>query len=173
MAELPAGEVRRRVYKHVLQYPGVHLRGMEQQLGISAALASYHLRELERGQWLKAYDMEGYTRWFPGPRSERKTITLRERRRLALLRDPANLQVVLLLLERGEMAHHALVEELGLAKSTVSYHLDKLERGGLVRRTADAVKLADRDEAEALLLRYEPTPDLIARFRALWEDLYR
>jgi predicted transcriptional regulator len=170
--EVPSGVVRRRVYRHVLQYPGIHLRGVEHQLGISSALASYHLHELEKGGWLRSYEMQGYTRWFPGRRSREATLTRRERRMLGLLREEAALQVTLLLLERGEMTHGQLVEELGLAKSTVSYHLAKMERAGLVRRREEAVTLADVDLAESLLLRFEPTPDLLGRFRRLWEDLY-
>jgi predicted transcriptional regulator len=168
----PAGAVRRRVYRLVLQYPGVHLRGVEQQLGISSALASYHLRELEKGQWLRSYEMEGYLRWFPGPRSREAALTRRERRLLGLLREEAALQITLLLLERGALRPAELVGLLGLAKSTVSYHVAKMERAGLVRRRSDEVLLADAELAETLLLRFEPTPDLIARFRRLWEDLY-
>ncbi|HEV8360864.1 MAG TPA: ArsR family transcriptional regulator [Candidatus Thermoplasmatota archaeon] len=168
----PEGAVRRRVYRLVLNYPGVHLRGAEQQLGISSALASYHLNELEKGQWVRSYEMEGYRRWFPGPRSREAALTRRERRMLGLLREQAALQVTLLLLERGELAHKDLVEELGLAKSTVSYHLAKMEGAGLLKRVEDRIVLADADLAESLLLRFEPTPDLMGRFRKLWEDLY-
>lgn len=169
----PSGAVRRRVYRHVLQYPGVHLRGIEQQLGVSAALASYHLHSLEKDRWVRSYDMEGYTRWFPGPRSEEKALGRRERRLLGLLREEAALQVALLLLDRGPLTHAQLVEELGLAKSTVSYHLSKMERMGLVKRRGDdAVALADAEFTEGLLMRFEPTPDLLSRFRALWDDFY-
>ena len=172
VADAPAGEVRRRVYRHVLAYPGVHLRGVEQHLGISSALASYHLHALEKGGWVRSYDMEGYTRWFPGPRSREAALTRRERRILGLLREQAAFQTTLLLLERGEVSHGDLVAALGLAKSTVSYHVARLERAGLLRRRGDALVLADADLAEGLLLRYEPTPDLRSRFRRLWDDLY-
>lgn len=168
----PSGEVRRRVYRHVLDYPGVHLRGVEQQLGISSALASYHLHELEKGGWLRSYGMAGYVRWFPGPRSREAKLTLRERRLLGLMREEAAFQVTLVLLDRGAATHAQLVEALGLAKSTVSYHLAKMERAGLVKRREEEVVLADPDLAESLLLRYEPTPDLLGRFRKVWEDLY-
>lgn len=168
----PSGEVRRRIYRHVLQYPGVHLRGVEQQVGVSSALASYHLHELEKGGWLRSYDMEGYTRWFPGRRSRETRLSLRERRLLGLLREQAALQATLLLLDRGAMTQAQLVEALGLAKSTVSYHVAKMERAGLVKRREEELVLADPDLAEGLLLRYEPTPDLLSRFRRMWEDLY-
>lgn len=168
----PSGRVRRAVYRHVLQYPGVHLRGVEQQLGISSALASYHLRELEKGGWLRSYDMEGYTRWFPGPRSREASLGRKERRLLGLLREEATLNIALLLLDRGALTHGELVQELGLAKSTVSYHVAKLERAGLLRRREERVELADADLAESLLLRYEPTPDLLERFRRLWDAFY-
>lgn len=168
----PEGEVRRRVYQLVLRYAGIHLRGVEQQLGISSALASYHLHELEAAGWLRSYDMEGYTRWFPGPRSRTSAPTREERRLLGLLRGESVLEITLLLLERGPLAHGAIVEATGFAKSTVSYHLDKMEGAGLVVRREEAVDLADRQLVEELLLRFQPTPDLRERFRALWEDFY-
>jgi predicted transcriptional regulator len=172
MTDVPSGAMRRRVYRHVLQYPGVHLRGVEQQLGISSALASYHLHELEKGRWLRSYDMEGYTRWFPGPRSQEARLSRRERKLLALLREEAALQVALVLLDRGGATHGELVEALGLAKSTVSYHVAKMERAGLVHHRQERVELADPDLTDSLLLRFEPTPDLLARFARLWGDLY-
>jgi len=170
---VPSGAVRRKVYRAVLQYPGVHLRGLEQQLGISSALASYHLRELEKGGWVRGYDMEGYTRWFPGARSREATLSRKERKLLGLLREEAALQVTLLLLDRGGMTHGELVEALGLAKSTVTYHVQKMQRAGLVKHHAERIELADADLAESLLLRYEPVPGLQERFRKMWEDFYR
>lgn len=173
MAEaVPSGRVRRAVYRLVLQYPGIHLRGVEQQLGISSALASYHLHHLEKAGWLRSYEMEGYTRWFPGPRSREARLSRRERKLLGLLREEAALQVTLLLLDRGSLSHGELVGELGLAKSTVSYHLAKMERAGLLRRRAEGVELVDAELAESLLLRFEPTPGLLGRFERLWRDLY-
>jgi predicted transcriptional regulator len=168
----PSGEVRRAVYRHVLQFPGVHLRGVEQQLGISSALASYHLHELEKGGWLRSYDMEGYMRWFPGHRSKEAKLTRKERRILGLLREEAAFRTALLLLDKGSVTHGALAERLGLAKSTVSYHIARMERIGLLRRTPEGIELADADLAESLLLRYEPAPDIHGRFRRMWEDLY-
>ncbi|MCA1812624.1 MAG: MarR family transcriptional regulator [Halobacteriales archaeon] len=172
MTAVPTGMVRRKVYRLVIQYPGVHLRGVEQQLGISSALASYHLHELEKSGWVRSYEMESYTRWFPGAASKQAKFSRRERKLLGLLREEAALQVTLHLLDRGGATHGELVEVLGLAKSTVSYHLAKMERLGLVRRKGARLVLADAVLAEGLLLRYEPTPDLLSRFQRMWQDLY-
>lgn len=168
----PAGEVRRRVFRHVMDYPGVHLRGVEQQLGISSSLASYHLHQLDNEGWLRGYEMDGYVRWFPGPRSRRAAMSRRERRLLGLLREEAAFRVTLLLLEQGAATHAQVVDALGLAKSTVTYHLDKMEHVGLLKRRENQVVLADPGLAEDLLMSFEPTPDLLSRFRRMWEDFY-
>lgn len=156
----------------VKRYPGIHLRGVERELGLSSALVHYHVKQLESKGHLVSALVGGYLRLYPknAPRP------LAEDETFALLREEVPLHVVLILLEKGAARQGELVESLELAKSTVSYHVDKLvSRGLLVRREQGAevvLRLKDARRVRKLLSSYAPTPDLVEKFRDLWADFY-
>lgn len=168
------GDVRKRVYDAVRRYPGIHVRGMERNLGISAALAQYHLRKLEEAGYVEAHEQSGYTRYYPTAKGESAQVTDADQPVIGLLREEVPLHIALLLLDHGPLTHTELVERLGVAKSTTSYHLAKLAQLGIVERAPEStsIRLADRERIYRLLLAYTPTPDLLDAFAELWEDLY-
>lgn len=63
---------------------------------------------------------------------------------------PARVEIVRLLMERGEMCCSELVGELPLAQATVSQHLRVLEREGLVSSRGNGMRVEYRLEAERL-----------------------
>lgn len=166
--------IRQRVHAAVRRYPGIHVRGLERQLAISAPLAQYHLKRLVADGWLEARTQGGYARYYPTNKGDQTEIAGSDQRLLGVLREEVPLHIVLLLLDHGPQPHGAIVERTGLAKSTVSYHLAKMADVGLVDRVAGsvAIRLVDRERVYRLLLAHEPTPDLIETFANLWEDLY-
>lgn len=170
----PRPDVRQRVYDAVRRYPGIHLREIERQIGISAPLVQYHLRKLVEEGFVELHEQSGYARHYPTDKGKSASVEPRDLPLVGLLREEVPLHVVLLLLDRGPMTHTALVEELGIAKSTVSYHLAKLAEAGVVERVSNDARLhlADRERVYRLLLAYRPTPSLLDTFAKLWEDLY-
>jgi predicted transcriptional regulator len=171
-AERP--EVRQRVYDVVRRYPGIHLREIERQSGVSAPLAQYHLRKLVDEGFVEMHEQGGYARHFPTAKGKAARVTPEDVPLVGVLREEVPLHIVLLLLDRGPLTHTALVAELGIAKSTVSYHLAKLAEAGVVARAPGehALRLADRERMYRLLLAYRPTPSLLDAFAGLWDDLY-
>lgn len=170
----PRADVRQRVYDVVRRYPGIHLREIERQTGVSAPLAQYHLRKLAEEGYVEVHEQGGYARHYPTHKGKSASVTPRDLPLVGLLREEVPLHVVLLLLDRGPMTHAELVAELGVAKSTVSYHLAKLAEAGVVERAGSDARLglADRERVYRLLLAYRPTPTLVDAFADLWEDLY-
>ncbi|HEX2021997.1 MAG TPA: ArsR family transcriptional regulator, partial [Candidatus Thermoplasmatota archaeon] len=159
-------------YDAVRRYPGLHLRGLERQVGVSAALAQYHLRRLEEAGFIESREQGGYVRFFAREETAPR-LTDADLEIVGLLREEVPLHVVLLLLDHGPLAHAEIVEKAGVAKSTVSYHLAKLAVAGVVDRAEGGrVTLVDRDRIYRLLLAYDPTPDMRDAFADLWEDLY-
>lgn len=172
MGKAAEPDVRQRVHDAVRRYPGIHLREIERQTGISAPLAQYHLRKLVDEREVESREQGSYLRFYPSTKGRR--LPERDRGVVGLLREEVPLHVVLLLLDKGPMTHTQLVEGLGVAKSTVSYHLHKLAEAGVVeRRSKDTrIHLSDRERVYRLVDVNPPTPDLIDRFGRLWEDLY-
>lgn len=166
--------IRKRVYDAVRRYPGLHIRGLERNLGISAPLVQYHLRKLVEEGFVEGHEQGGYMRYYPTSKGKSASVTGPDVPIVGLLREEVPLHVVLLFLDHGELAHGEIVAHLGVAKSTASYHLAKLAEAGVVERVPGSTKLrlVDRERIYRLLLAYTPTPDLLDAFADLWEDLY-
>jgi predicted transcriptional regulator len=167
-------DVRQRVYDAVRRYPGIHLREIDRQTGVSAPLVQYHLRKLVEEGFVELHEQGGYARHYPTAKGKSARVEPDDLPLVGLLREEVPLHVVLLLLDKGPLTHSRLVEELGNAKSTVSYHLAKLAEAGVVEREPGKaeLRLADRERVYRLLLAYRPTPGLLDVFADLWGDLY-
>ncbi|MFA5860077.1 MAG: ArsR family transcriptional regulator [Candidatus Thermoplasmatota archaeon] len=168
------GTIRKAVHDAVRKYPGIHVRGLERQIGESAPLVQYHLKRLEEEGFVVSREQGGYTRYYTTRKAKSARVTERDLPLVGLLREEVPLHIVLLLLDEGPRTHGELVEKLGMAKSTVSYHLAKLAQEGIVGREKGSprITLIDRGRIYKLLLAYTPTPDLLDSFASLWEDLY-
>ncbi len=156
---------RDRILALVRRYPGLHQRELSRQLGVSLALIQYHAKALLEDKAITQEDIEGTTRFFPaGLVTDRQTIMA--------LRDKRRLHIVLQLLDNPEMRHADLVAATGMGKSTLSFHLRRLEGARVVKKTQDKFTLVDAAAVRQLLEDHEPTPDLLDRFARLWTDLY-
>lgn len=59
---------------------------------------------------------------------------------LHALADPVRLQIVSILLDRGEMVCAPMAAEIGIADSTLSHHLRLMREAGLTRTVVDGVQ---------------------------------
>ena len=176
MKEVLDLESRRRIFELLTEYPGLHLRELERRLGMDVRGLRYHLEYLEARGALTTLREGGYLRYYPREWDEtqfREQFGPAEKRILALLRQRRPLQLVLILLEQGDVAGPMLRGEMGVGAATLNYHLRKLLRLRLVGvRTAGRVKhyrLRNRESVLQLLIRFRPPADLVEDFLDLWE----
>lgn len=174
MTRKPATTVRAAVYDAVRQYPGIHLREIERQVGEAAQLVSYHLRKLAEEGFVEVREADHFSRYYPTSKGKSASVLPQDQTIVGLLREERVLHIVLLLLDEGPLTHTELVERMGIAKSTASFHLAKLAEAGVVVRREGSTKLrlADRARMYRLLLAYKPTPNLVDHFADLWGNLY-
>lgn len=141
---------RRRIVERVRSDPGVHFNALVRGLDMSPGQVQYHLGRL-LGDRIVAEDCYGRTQYYP------PSFDAWERRALALLRRETSADVVAVLLESGETPATEVVERVGIARSTLSWHLDRLVDAGLVTERRDArgrvVLDVGRPERTARLLR--------------------
>ena len=176
--DLLALEARRRVFRRVEEFPGLHLSELARQCGLSTNHAKYHLAYLEK-HGLVSSRMEGAQQvFFPrqeGSLGPRESVAADDKAVLALLRQPVPLNAVLVLLDRGEASHAELDEAVAVSRTTLHYHMGKLERAGVVESWKDGrerrYRLADGDRVLGLLVRYRPPDQLVAGFLEAWEVL--
>ena len=162
-------DTRERVGARVRADPGVHFNELVRALDLAPGQVQYHLRRLE---WVVEADLYGQTHYYPPEYDER------EQRALALLRRETAADVVALRVEEGSLPATVVTDRVGIARSTLSWHLDRLTEAGLVVEERDArnrvvLSLAEPEWTARLLRRAEPsTPErLVDRFTRLVDSL--
>lgn len=163
-------ETRERIADRVAADPGIHFSELVRELNLAPGQVQYHLRRLD-GRVVAA-DLYGRTHYYPS------TVDERDRRVLAALRRETARDALAVLLRRGPTPPAAVADELGVARSTLEWHLDRLVAEDLVRKSRDrrgrvTLVLADPDWIGAHLDAVEPSlPErLVDRFDRLLDGL--
>lgn len=115
----------------VLATPGIHLRNVERETKLPLGQVLYHLDRLERMGIIVSARDAGFRRYYPA-----RDVGRGEKRYLAALRHEVPRRVLLALLTRGRANHKELQAALGVAGSTLSFHLQRLLGSGVLLREA-------------------------------------
>jgi predicted transcriptional regulator len=158
-------DVRAAIGRRVERDPGIHFNELVRELDLATGQTQYHVRRLVRSGELVAERLYGRTHYYPTGFAER------ERRTLALLRRETARAVVRHLSERGPSRPAAVADDVGVARSTLEWHVSHLAEQSLVEKRYDergrvCLHLADPERTGRLLSRVTPTaPDrLVDRF---------
>ncbi len=164
-------ETRERIRRRVYAEPGIHFNQLARELDIATGQTQYHLRRLTGTGELVGESFHGRTHYYPS------AFEPEDREAVALLRRESCRGIVLAALE-GESPHPAAIADgLGLARSTVEYHVRNLARCGLVEKRHDAegvhLTVPDPEWTASLLGEVEPTvaDRLVDRFTSLLDEL--
>lgn len=165
--------VRADVLGFVARYPGVHVREVERQLGLSSRLASYHLGALEAAGLVRRVQDDGYARFVSTQGTER--LQEADLRLLCVLRRPPAFRIVGELLQQGEVPQNRLAKALGFAKASVSYHLKALAAEGVVAARDEGrerhYRLVAPAQVRRVLRQFEPLPGELDAFSRMLLDL--
>ena len=165
-------ESRRRIYEFLLANPGVHLRRIGQNLGMSTGMLSYHLGILERRGLLKSEELGHRKRYFIA-----RAFADVQRRILGVLREDVPRRIVLEILQYGERTFSDLQVAAGVSKSTLSYHLQKLLAREILLRTKrgreSVFAIKDINEVVQIVVanRRSFHDDAVERFADTWGQL--
>lgn len=163
-------ENRKKIYRLIERFPGLHMREIERRTDMSINLVRYHLNQLEKYRIVDEVEEDEYKRYYP--REGDMKVDARDKKHLALLREKIPLYVVVFLLNQGEPSTHGEIKkELDIAASTLSYHLNKMEEKDLIEKKGRKYWLTDPEQIANLLVKYEPPKDVIDEFIDLWESL--
>lgn len=163
-------ENRKTIYRLIEKFPGLHMREIKRRTDLSINLVRYHLGQLKKYRVIDEVEEGEYKRYYPREGDTR--VDARDREFLALLRDRIPLFVVVFLLNQGEPSTHGEIKrELDIPASTLSYHLNKMEKKGLVEKRGKKYWLTEPERLANLLVKYEPPEDLIDEFIDLWNSL--
>ncbi len=159
-------DMPQRILNTIRAYPGLHLRELARQMDTSVTLIEYHVPGLEAAGHVRRVEEDGVHRLYASNQQLDEQL-------IACLRDSKRLQITLVLLQEDAMRHGDLAAATGLGKSTLSFHLKRLERAGVATRDERGqILLADPAGVRAVLATHRPTPDLVDRFGDMWGQLY-
>jgi predicted transcriptional regulator len=165
-------ENRRRIYESIATNPGTHVREMERALDMQPGLLSYHLDYLEKRKLVRAEDDGHRKMYFIMDRFIEK-----DRRTLGALRQESPRRILMLLLVNGPSSFQNLQTEMGLAKSTLSYHLKRLRGIRVIEVTKIEKEMVyrvdDADRVADLLIGIQESlsSDAVDRFADIWNKL--
>ncbi|WP_049981641.1 winged helix-turn-helix transcriptional regulator [Halolamina rubra] len=164
-------DTRERLLAHVREHPGRHASALGRELDLATGQLQYHLRRLRRAGRVVADDRYGRTHYFPPGYDDC------ERERIALARRETARAVLVALLS-GERPAAELADDLDVARSTLSYHVDRLREADLVDERRDErgrvhLSLSEPETTRGLLSTVEPEMGdrLLDRFTRLVDDL--
>jgi predicted transcriptional regulator len=164
-------ETRRKIYNVIAKNPGLHQTRIAQMLSMRKSLAEYHLSYLEKNNAIKSITESGYKRYY----AEDSDLETEDQIILPFLRQEIPRKILLFLLRNPNSKHKEILENLDIAPSTLSYHLNKLvEREVLtvVRYGEDkGYSISNRRQVLKILISYE-IEGVVDSFKDLWEDLY-
>jgi predicted transcriptional regulator len=163
---------RDRIYRYVADHPGIHFNQLARELDLATGQLQYHLKKLRRGDDIVSESLYGRTHYYT-PEYDNW-----ERGAVAVLRRETARDVLLYLIAEGPSAPAPVADDLGIARSTLEWHLDHLIEQNLAEKRRDergrvTLVLARPDETAALLKLVEPSvPErLVDRFTRLVDSL--
>jgi predicted transcriptional regulator len=169
MVEVFDIDTRKKIYNLIAKNPGLHAKRIAEILSIQGQLVDYHLLFLERNNLVSAVREKGYTWYYI-----KGKLGMRERRRIAILRQEIPLKIVLYILEHPHARQKEINDEIPIAKSTLSYHLHKLCKQQIVTVEPQGREryydIADREEIIRLLIQYKPS-DQLEHLKDIWSSM--
>jgi len=163
---------RARIEDRVASDPGIHFNELVRALDLAPGQVQHHVRRLLDADRVVRERLYGRTHYYPPALDER------ERAALALCRRETARDALAALVVGGPQRPGDLADDLGVARSTLEYHLDRLVERGLVRKDRGdsgrvTLVLVDPERTVRLLDAVEPSVSerLVDRFTCLVDDL--
>lgn len=142
---------RARIRTRIEAHPGLHFNGLVRELDLAPGQIQYHLRSLLDAGAVVREEYYGRTHYYPPACDDWN------RGILALARRETARDVLFDLLERGPSRPGDVADRVGVARSTLEWHLDHLVEQDVVRKRRDS-----RNRVTLVLARPEATVELLA-----------
>lgn len=150
---------RRRLEHAITTHPGIHFNGLVRELELARGQVQFHLRHLLGEGSIEQASLYGRTHYFP------PGVGAFERGALAVLRRETARDIMVILLDEGPTRPAAVSDALGIARSTLAWHVDHLVEQGLVEkdRSGGRVTLVPTRATETVRLLAAIEPSLPER----------
>jgi predicted transcriptional regulator len=165
-------ENRKRIYDYVSSYPGTYMREIQKDLEMEMGVLEYHLNYLEKTGLLSS-EMDGRLRRF----FVSEEVAFLDRKLIGLMRQRIPRKIAVRALLESEVSFDDLRRDVGISKSTLSFHLGKMRGLGILRERREQRRtlysIENEDEVARILITYKSSflDDLVDRFAEVWMEL--
>lgn len=166
-------KTRRQIYNHILKHPGLHEREISRQLNIPLGTVDYHLFFLKKRGLVTDRSNGRYTRYYVMGK-----IGTKDKKIIAVLRQNMFRKVIVFLLLNPDSFHREICNHLGLAPSTISFHLNRLADLYIINRVQigreTKYNIEEPEYVSDLLITYQKSffDDAVDRFVDAWLELH-
>ena len=165
--------IRDNIYRYIEKNPGIHLSKIASTFDMRISHAEYHLMHLEKNKKINGVkDEKGYYKRYYTTECD---LGIENKKLFALLRQEIPSIIISLLLKKSPLQHREIMPYLDLDPSTLSYHIKKLVKQGIIEvKTYSSKKgytLKNKKEITNLLLKYEFNK-YPKKFRDVWTDFH-
>jgi len=135
---------RGEIVSYILANPGVYLREISEDLGLSMGVVQYHIWALTRNGEIEDYRSGRYRRFFGASRYDGQ-----ERIVISLIRQGTAGRIITVLSGNESLTHAKLAARLGVTSQALSWQMKRLKEMGIVEtlatqgREANGYRLAD------------------------------
>jgi predicted transcriptional regulator len=158
---------------HINNIPGIRYRELLRLTGLSNGVLAYHLNALEKSFQIRVDRQREIrtTRYYSIIIPTQESDILRQ------LRNNVSRQIIKFILDNDLCTFHEIVEHLGKAASTASWHLKRLKQGGLVSvkygGEYQLYQLVNREQVYNVISKYKKTfvDNVINNYTEMVEEL--
>lgn len=127
---------RIEIYSFVKNNPGIHFRGICDNLGLPIGVVQYHLGLLTRAGLLLVHRDRQYKRYF-----ETQRFGEIEMKMISLLRHETVRRILAVLSERDSIFHKDLAVKLDISSQALTWQMNRLRKTGLVDAVKEGMKV--------------------------------
>ncbi|XGI83985.1 winged helix-turn-helix transcriptional regulator [Halorutilales archaeon Cl-col2-1] len=170
MDDEPDLKSRRDIYMEIDSTPGIHFRELLRELDYAQGTLQYQLRQLEDEGLVEVSDDGDYTRYYTSDsfESEDKAV-------MNALRREYSRRIIGHLADEGALSTSELSERIDKSRSTISWHLSRLEEEDVVEKEREgrsvlySLKEPDKIRRLYTVHRKSFSDRLVDKMLGLWE----
>ena len=150
-----SGDLQKDIYNYINENPGIRYKELTRLAAISNGVLTYHLGVLQKLNKIKVERQSNnrVTRYFIAD------ISKRDSNIIGYFRNGVTRKIILFILENEFCTFNEIVDDIGKAPSTISWHVKKLKEADILRiihgEERLLYRLTDRKIVSQLLLKYE------------------
>jgi DNA-binding transcriptional ArsR family regulator len=131
----PTNSTRMQIYQFIISNPGVQFRVICSSLTIPVGLTQYHLGVLVKSGLVSFVRDGKYKRFFASKKFTKKQVET-----IALLRHKTAKRIFEILLDKKELSHGKLADELCISSQALTWQMNSLKQTKFVLQVNDGLK---------------------------------